>query len=155
MVISAIKTFTQKVLWNNLDFLVVDMPPGTGDTQLTFSQEIKVDGAIIVSTPQEIALLDVKRGINMFDKLKVPIIGLVDNMSFFEGDDGKNYNIFGEGGVEKAANDYKKKFLGKIPINIDLRVAADTGKPLVEINPDHKISKIFIEIAKKIKESFL
>ena len=155
MVISAIKTFTQKVLWNNLDFLVVDMPPGTGDTQLTFSQEIKVDGVVIVSTPQEIALLDVRRGINMFDKLKVPIIGLVDNMSFFEGDDGKNYNIFGEGGVEKAANDYKKKFLGKIPLNIDLRVAADTGKPLVEINPDHKISKIFIEIAKKIKESFL
>ena len=91
----------------------------------------------------------------MFDKLKVPIIGLVDNMSFFEADDGKNYNIFGEGGVEKAANDYKKKFLGKIPLNIDLRVAADNGKPLVEINPDHKISKIFIEIAKKIKESFL
>jgi len=132
MVISAIKTFTQKVLWNNLDFLVVDMPPGTGDTQLTFSQEIKVDGVVIVSTPQEIALLDVRRGINMFDKLKVPIIGLVDNMSFFEGDDGKNYNIFGEGGVEKAANDYKKKFLGKIPLNIDLRVAADAGKPLDE-----------------------
>jgi len=111
MVISAIKTFTQKVLWNNLDFLVVDMPPGTGDTQLTFAQEIKVDGVVIVSTPQEIALLDVRRGIKMFDKLKVPIIGLVDNMSFFEGDDGKNYNIFGEGGVEKAANDYKKNLL--------------------------------------------
>ena len=155
MVISAIKTFTQKVLWNNLDFLVVDMPPGTGDTQLTFAQEIKVDGVVIVSTPQEIALLDVRRGIKMFDKLKVPIIGLVDNMSFFEGDDGKNYNIFGEGGVEKAAIDYKKKFLGKIPLNIDLRIAADSGKPLVEINPDHKISKIFIEIAKKIKGSFL
>ena len=90
----------------------------------------------------------------MFDKLKVPIIGLVDNMSFFEGDDGKNYNIFGEGGVEKAAIDYKKKFLGKIPINIDLRIAADSGKPLVEINPDHKISKIFIEIAKVISEFF-
>ena len=84
MVTSAIKTFTQKVLWKNLDFIVVDMPPGTGDTQLTFSQEIKVDGAIIVSTPQEIALLDVKRGIKMFDKLKVPVLGLIDNMSFFE-----------------------------------------------------------------------
>ncbi len=155
MVISAIKTMTQSVLWKDRDIIIVDMPPGTGDTQLTFAQEIKVDGVVIVSTPQEIALLDVRRGIKMFDKLKVPIIGLVDNMSFFEGDDGKNYNIFGEGGVEKAANDYKKKFLGKIPLNIDLRVAADTGKPLVEINPDHKISKIFIEIAKKIKESFL
>ena len=155
MVTSAIKTFTQKVLWSDLDFIIVDMPPGTGDTQLTFAQEIKVDGAIIVSTPQEIALLDVKRGINMFDKLKVPILGLVDNMSFFETDEGKKYNIFGEGGVEKVAKDYKKKFLGKIPINIDLRVAADSGKPLVEKNPEHNISKIFLGIAKKVKESFL
>jgi ATP-binding protein involved in chromosome partitioning len=155
MVTSAIKTFTQKVLWDNLDFIIVDMPPGTGDTQLTFAQEIKVDGVIIVSTPQEIALADVTRGINMFDKLKVPILGLVDNMSFFETDEGKNYNIFGEGGVEKLAIKYKKKFLGKIPINIDLRIAADSGKPLVEENPNHKISIIFKEMAKKIKESFL
>ena len=155
MVTSAIKTFTQKVLWNDLDFIVVDMPPGTGDTQLTFAQEIKVDGAIIVSTPQEIALLDVRRGINMFDKLKVPILGLVDNMSFFETDEGKKYNIFGEDGVEKVAKEYKKEFLGKIPINIDLRIAADSGMPLVEKNPDHKISMIFREIATKVKESFL
>ena len=155
MVTSAIKTFTQKVLWSDLDFIIVDMPPGTGDTQLTFAQEIKVDGAIIVSTPQEIALLDVKRGINMFDKLKVPILGLVDNMSFFETDEGKKYNIFGEDGVERVAKDYKKDFLGKIPINIDLRVAADSGKPLVEMNPDHKISRIFKEMATKVKGSFL
>jgi len=154
MVTSAIKTFTQKVLWNDLDFIIVDMPPGTGDTQLTFAQEIKVDGAIIVSTPQEIALADVTRGINMFDKLKVPILGLVDNMSFFETDDGKKYNIFGEDGVEKLSVNFKKEFLGKIPINIDLRVAADAGKPLVEKNPNHKISKIFIEIAEKVKKLF-
>jgi len=155
MVTSAIKTFTQKVLWSDLDFIIVDMPPGTGDTQLTFAQEIKVDGAIIVSTPQEIALLDVKRGINMFDKLKVPILGLVDNMSFFETDEGKRYNIFGENGVEKVAKDYKKEFLGKIPINIDLRIAADSGIPLFEKNPDHEISKIFRKISDKIKGSFL
>jgi len=154
MVTSAIKTFTEKVLWNNLDFIVVDMPPGTGDTQLTFAQQIKVDGVVIISTPQEIALLDVKRGIRMFDKLKVPILGLVDNMSFFQSDDGKNYNIFGEGGVEKVARNYKKKFLGKIPINIDLRIAADSGKPLFEKNPEHDISKIFLEIANKVKGSF-
>ena len=154
MVTSAIKTFAQKVLWDNLDFIIVDMPPGTGDTQLTFAQEIKVDGAIIVSTPQEIALADVTRGINMFDKLKVPILGLVDNMSFFETDEGKKYNIFGEGGVEKLSKNYNKKFLGKIPIDIDLRIAADNGKPLVEENPDHKISKIFKEMATKIKVSF-
>ena len=155
MVTSAIKTFTEKVLWNNLDFIVIDMPPGTGDTQLTFAQQIKVDGVVIISTPQEIALLDVKRGIRMFDKLKVPILGLVDNMSFFQSDDGKNHNIFGEGGVEKVANDYKKDFLGKIPINIDLRIAADSGKPLFEKNPEHNISKIFLEIAHKVKGSFL
>ena len=155
MVTSAIKTFTQKVLWNDLDFIVVDMPPGTGDAQLTFAQEIKVDGVVIISTPQEIALLDVKRGIRMFDKLKVPILGLVDNMSFFQSDDGKNYNIFGEDGVEQVAKDYKKKFLGKVPINIDLRIAADSGKPLFEKNPEHNISKIFLEIANKVKESFL
>ena len=155
MVTSAIKTFTQKVLWNDLDFIVVDMPPGTGDTQLTFAQEIKVDGVIIVSTPQEIALADVRRGINMFDKLKVPILGLVDNMSFFESSDGKKHNIFGEGGVEKLAINYKKEFLGKIPIDIDLRIAADNGKPLMEENPKHKISKIFIKMAEKVKGSFL
>tara|TARA_B100000029_G_scaffold473051_1_gene514097 strand:- start:459 stop:1286 length:828 start_codon:yes stop_codon:yes gene_type:complete len=155
MVTSAIKTFTQKVLWNNLDFIIVDMPPGTGDTQLTFAQEIKVDGVIIVSTPQEVALLDVKRGIKMFDKLKVPILGLVDNMSFFEADDGKKYNIFGKNGVENVAKNYKKEFLGEIPLNTDLRIAADEGKPLFEKNPSHKISKIFSNIARKVKESFL
>ena len=154
MVTSAIKTFAQKVVWKNLDFIIVDMPPGTGDTQLTFAQEIKVDGVIIVSTPQEIALLDVKRGIRMFDKLKVPILGLVDNMSFFESNDGKKYDIFGKDGVEKVAKDYKKKFLGKIPINIDLRIAADSGKPLFEKEPNHEISKIFKEIATGIKQSF-
>ena len=155
MVTNTIKTFAQKVLWNDLNFLVVDMPPGTGDTQLTFSQEIKLDGVLIVSTPQEIALLDVKRGIKMFDKLKVPIIGLVDNMSFFESDEGKKYNIFGEGGVEKISEIFNKKFLGKIPLNIDLRTSADNGKPLFAVNPDHNISKIFTEIALKVKESFL
>ena len=94
MVTSAIKTFTQKVNWKDLDFIIVDMPPGTGDTQLTFSQEIKLDGAIIVSTPQEVALLDVKRGIRMFDKLNVKILGLIDNMSYFVGDDKKKYTVF-------------------------------------------------------------
>ena len=116
MVTSAIKTFTQKVSWKDLDFIVVDMPPGTGDTQLTFSQEIKMDGAIIVSTPQEVALLDVKRGIKMFDKLGVKIIGLVDNMSYFIGDDGKKYNILGEGGVKNSEEDFSKEFLGSFKI---------------------------------------
>ena len=154
MVTSAIKTFTQKVLWDNLDFIIVDMPPGTGDTQLTFAQEIKIDGAIIVSTPQDLALLDVKRGIQMFDKTGVKVLGLIDNMSYFVGDDGKNYKIFGEGGVEKTAKEFNKNFLGKIPLNQNLRSSADNGEPLTYSKPEHEVSKIFINIAKKIKEFF-
>ena len=110
MVTSAIKTFTQKVAWKDLDFIIIDMPPGTGDTQLTFSQEIKMDGVIIISTPQEIALQDVKRGIRMFDKLKVKIIGLIDNMSHFVGDDKKKYPIYGEGVVKRTSEEFKKEF---------------------------------------------
>ena len=154
MVTSAIKTFTQKVSWKDLDFIIVDMPPGTGDTQLTFAQEISVDGAIIVSTPQEIALQDVKRGIRMFEKLKVNIIGLIDNMSHFLGDDGKKYAIFGENGVERTAKEFKKKFLGQIPINSDVGKYGDIGIPIVEKDPDHEISKIYIDVANKIKLNF-
>ena len=154
MVISAIKTFTQKVKWNNLDIVIIDMPPGTGDTQLTFAQEIKVDGAIIISTPQELALQDVKRGIRMFEKLKTNIIGLVDNMSYFIGDDSKKYPIFGEGGVEKTAKEFKIEFLGEIPINIDVGKSNDDGIPIVEDNPYHEISKIYIKFAEKIKRYF-
>ena len=155
MVTSAIKTFTQKVAWKNLDFIIVDMPPGTGDTQLTFAQEIKLDGAIIVSTPQELALQDVKRGIKMFDKLGVKILGSVDNMSYFTGDDGKKYKIFGEGGVRRTAEEFDKEFLGEIPINPEVGKCGDEGKPIVEANPDHEISKIYLDFAKKIKSTYL
>ena len=153
MVISAIKTMTQSVLWKDRDVIIVDMPPGTGDTQLTFAQQVKVDGAIIVSTPQDLALLDVKRGIQMFDKTGVKILGLIDNMSYFKGDDGKNYKIFGESGVEKTAKEFNKEFLGSLPIHQDLRSSADNGEPLAHSNPDHEVSKLFIDIAKKIKLS--
>ena len=155
MVTSAIKTFTQKVAWKDLDFIIVDMPPGTGDTQLTFSQEIKMDGAIIVSTPQEVALLDVIRGIKMFDKLGVNILGLVDNMSYFTGDDDKKYRIFGEGGVKRTAEEFNKKFLGEIPISPEVGKCGDDGRPIVENNPEHEISKIYLNFAKKIKSIYL
>ena len=155
MVTSAIKTFTQKVSWKDLDFIIVDMPPGTGDTQLTFAQEIKLDGAIIVSTPQEIALLDVKRGIKMFDKLGVKIIGLIDNMSYFVGDDGKKYPIFGEGGVEKTAAEFSKEFLGEIPLDPEVGKTGDKGKPIVESNSENKVSKIYLSLADKIKSTYL
>jgi len=152
MVISAIKTLTEKVAWKDLDYLVVDMPPGTGDTQLTFAQDVKIDGAIIVSTPQELALIDVQRGIQMFDKTKIKIVGLVDNMSFFKTEDGKKHNIFGEGGVEKTAKEFNKNFLGKIPISTKLRESADLGLPLTYKEPDDKISKVFLEIADKVMQ---
>ena len=155
MVTSAIKTFTQKVAWKDLDFIIVDMPPGTGDTQLTFSQEIKMDGVIIISTPQEIALQDVKRGIKMFDKLGVKIIGLVDNMSYFKTDDGKKYPIFGEGGVKRTAEEFNKDFLGEIPINPEVGKLGDLGTPIVESKPDHEISKIYLDFANKIKSNYL
>ena len=155
MVISAIKTMTQKVLWKERDVIIVDMPPGTGDTQLTFAQEVKVDGAIIVSTPQDLALLDVKRGIQMFDKTGVKILGLIDNMSYFKGEDNKEYKIFGESGVERTAKEFNKEFLGHIPIHQDLRSSVDNGHPLTHAEPNHEVSKIFIEIAKKIKDTNL
>ncbi len=154
MVTSAIKTFTQKVNWKDLDFIIVDMPPGTGDTQLTFSQEIKMDGAIIVSTPQEVALLDVKRGIKMFDKLGVQILGLIDNMSSFTAEDGKKYAIFGEGGVKRTAEEFNKEFLGEIPIDSEVGKSGDQGKPIVESNPENRISKIYLDLANKIKSNY-
>ena len=155
MVTSAIKTFTQQVNWKDLDFIIVDMPPGTGDTQLTFSQGIEMNGAIIVSTPQEVALLDVKRGIKMFDKLGVKILGLIDNMSSFIGDDGKKYAIFGEGGVKRTAEEFNKEFLAEIPIDPNVGKFGDQGKPIVESNPNSKISQIYINLAKKIKSIYL
>ena len=155
MVISAIKTMTQNVLWKNRDIIIVDMPPGTGDTQLTFAQQVKVDGTVIVSTPQDLALQDVKRGIQMFDKTGVKILGLIDNMSYFKGDDGKDYKIFGESGVKKTAKEFNKEFLGHLPIHQDLRASADKGEPLTHSDPDHEVSKIFKSIAEKIKQSFL
>ena len=154
MVTSAIKTFTQQVNWKDLDFIIVDMPPGTGDAQLTFSQGIEMNGAIIVSTPQEVALLDVKRGIKMFDKLGVKILGLIDNMSSFTGDDGKKYAIFGEGGVKRTAEEFNKEFLAEIPIDPNVGKFGDQGKPIVESDPDNKISQIYINLAKKIKSIY-
>ena len=155
MVISAIKTMTQKVLWKDRDIIIVDMPPGTGDTQLTFAQQVKVDGAVIVSTPQDLALLDVKRGIQMFDKTGVKILGLIDNMSYFKGDDEKKYKIFGEGGVEQTAKEFNKEFLGHLPLHQDLRNSADSGEPLTHSQPDHEVSKLFKNIAEKLNNLFI
>jgi ATP-binding protein involved in chromosome partitioning len=152
MVISAIKTFTTNVLWDNLNYLVIDLPPGTGDALLTFSQEIQIDGAVIISTPQEVALLDANRGIKMFKKTNVNILGIIENMSSFTSDDGKEYFIFGENGAEIMSKNLNIELLGKIPIEIGLREGADNGNPYVEFFDSSKTAKEIIKIAKKISE---
>jgi ATP-binding protein involved in chromosome partitioning len=150
MVASTIKTFTNKVLWDNVDFLIIDMPPGTGDALLTFSQEIDIDGAIIVTTPQDIAIIDVKRGIEMFKRTNVKILGLIENMTSFTSDDGVEHFIFGKDGGKNIANKFNIELLGQIPININLRKNSDKGSPFVDQFKDHEVSKNFIEIANKI-----
>jgi ATP-binding protein involved in chromosome partitioning len=150
MVASTIKTFTNKVLWDNVDFLIIDMPPGTGDALLTFSQEIDIDGAIIVTTPQDIAIIDVKRGIEMFKRTNVKILGIIENMTSFTSDDGIEHFIFGRDGGKNIASKFNIELLGQIPININLRKNSDEGSPFVDQYKDHEVSKLFFEIANKI-----
>ena len=150
MVASTIKTFANKVLWDNVDFLIIDMPPGTGDALLTFSQEIDIDGAVIVTTPQDIAIIDVKRGIEMFKRTNVKIFGIIENMTSFTSDDGVEHFIFGKDGGKNIANKFNIELLGQIPININLRKNSDEGLPFVDQFKDHKVSKLFLEMANKI-----
>jgi ATP-binding protein involved in chromosome partitioning len=150
MVASTIKTFTNKVLWDNVDFLIIDMPPGTGDALLTFSQEIDIDGAVIVTTPQDIAIIDVKRGIEMFKKTNVKILGIIENMTSFISDDGKEHFIFGKDGGKNIASKFNIELLGQIPINIKLRKQCDEGVPYAEIYGNDKLSINLTGIANKI-----
>ena len=150
MVSSTIKTFTGKVLWENIDFLIIDMPPGTGDALLTFSQEIDIDGAVIITTPQDIAIIDVKRGIEMFKKTNVKIIGIIENMTSFTSGDGMEHFIFGKDGGKNIAERFDIELLGQIPIDIKIRENSDDGLPFMENNIENKISNIFTNISKKI-----
>jgi ATP-binding protein involved in chromosome partitioning len=150
MVASTIKTFANKVLWDNIDFLIIDMPPGTGDALLTFSQEIDIDGAIIVTTPQDIAIIDVKKGIEMFKKTNVKILGIIENMTSFISDDGIEHFIFGKDGGKKIANKFNIKLIGQIPLNIELRISCDIGVPYTHNNKKDIISQIFTNIANEI-----
>jgi ATP-binding protein involved in chromosome partitioning len=152
MVASTIKTFVNKVLWDNVDFLIIDMPPGTGDALLTFSQEIDISGAVIVTTPQDIAIIDVKRGIEMFKRTNVKILGIIENMTSFTSDDGVEYFIFGKGGAEIISKKFDVELIEKIPIEIKLREDSDNGKPFCEFNKDGNIIKKFLNIAEKISK---
>jgi ATP-binding protein involved in chromosome partitioning len=150
MVASTIKTFANKVLWDNIDFLIIDMPPGTGDALLTFSQEIDIDGTIIITTPQDIAIIDVKKGIEMFKRTNVKILGIVENMTSFISDDGIEHFIFGKDGGEKIANKFNIKLIGQIPLNTELRISCDVGVPYMQDIKKDKISEIFTNIANEI-----
>jgi ATP-binding protein involved in chromosome partitioning len=139
------------VHWGDLDYLVVDMPPGTGDVQITFSQQLKVSGALLVATPQEVALADVIRAKSMFDKVMIPIVGMVENMSYFICDGcGKQHDIFSRGGAQRAAERFKIPFLGEIPITPALRKGSDEGVPILIQDPNSEVSKIFLAIAAKL-----
>ena len=134
LVFSAIKQFLKDVQWDGLDYLVVDMPPGTGDAQLTLVQQVPLSGVVMVTTPQEVALADVRRGIRMFREVDVPVLGVVENMSYFAcPDTGKQYDIFGQGGGGRVAAEYDLPLLGEIPIDPAIREGGDTGRPAVEI----------------------
>lgn len=151
MVTQALDQLLNQTRWNELDYLVVDMPPGTGDIQLTLSQKVPVTGAIIVTTPQDIALMDARKGLKMFEKVSIKILGIVENMStHICSKCGHEEHIFGSGGAEKMCNDYNVEFLGSLPLDIRIREQADSGKPTVVANPDGVIAKEYKQIARRL-----
>jgi len=151
MVTQALDQLLRQTRWDNLDYLVVDLPPGTGDIQLTLSQKVPVTGAVIVTTPQDIALLDARKGLKMFEKVGIKIIGIVENMStHICSQCGHEEHIFGAGGGEKMCADYDTEFLGSLPLDIRIREQADSGKPTVVADPDGAIAKVYKQIARRI-----
>ncbi|KAJ7571553.1 hypothetical protein O6H91_01G166600 [Diphasiastrum complanatum] len=147
MVMSALEKLTRGVAWGKLDVMVVDMPPGTGDAQISISQRLKLAGAIIVSTPQDIALLDARRGVNMFQK----ILGLIENMSFFQCPKcGEHSHIFGHGGARATAEEMGMDFLGEVPLNISIRETSDQGCPIVASSPDSEAAGVYKGMAKHV-----
>lgn len=151
MVGRMLQQFVEDVDWGDLDFLLMDFPPGTGDAQLSLSQIVPISGSVIVTTPQDVALADVIRGVAMFQKVQVPTIGVVENMSFFNCPHcHERSEIFGHGGGKRKAEEMKVPFLGEIPLQEDTRVGSDEGKPIVASNPDAEISKVFKGIAENM-----
>jgi ATP-binding protein involved in chromosome partitioning len=150
MVTQALEQLLKDTNWRELDYLIVDMPPGTGDIQLTLAQKVPVTGAVIVTTPQDIALIDARKGLKMFEKVGVPIVGIVENMSMHICSKcGHAEAIFGEGGGEKMCADYNVPFLGGLPLDIRIREQTDAGRPTVVADPDGKVAHIYREIARK------
>jgi ATP-binding protein involved in chromosome partitioning len=151
MVISALTQMLREVDWGTLDVLVVDMPPGTGDAQLTMAQQVPLAGAVIVSTPQDLALIDARKGINMFRRVNVPILGIIENMSYFLCPScGTRSDIFGHGGARDEAERLGAPFLGEVPLHMEIRETSDSGNPVVAADPDGPYAAIFKEIAAKV-----
>lgn len=154
MVHGAIKQFIEDVDWSGTDYLVIDLPPGTGDAQLSLAQTAPVSGGVIVTTPQDVALIDVRRGILMFNKLNIPIVGIVENMSYLEAPGAAGeIDIFGRGGGRRMAEKFEVPFLGEIPLDPRIRIGGDAGTPIVESDPQSAASRAFFEIADRILES--
>ena len=153
MVMSALNQMMKEVAWGELDVLVVDMPPGTGDAQLTMAQSVPLAGAVIVSTPQDLALIDARKGLNMFRKVEVPVLGIVENMSYFICPDcGSQHDIFGHGGAQKEAERIGVPFLGGIPLDMKIRETSDSGEPIVVSDPGSPHAEAYRRIAKAVWE---
>ena len=151
MVTSALEQLLTETRWDEVDYLVIDMPPGTGDIQLTLAQKVPVTGAVIVTTPQDIALLDARKGLKMFEKVGIPILGIVENMSLHTCSKcGHEEHIFGEGGGARMAADYNLDVLGSLPLAMQIREQADSGKPTVVSDPDGRVAEIYRDIARKV-----
>jgi len=150
MVTQALEQLLKETRWRDIDYLIVDLPPGTGDIQLTLAQKVPVTGAIIVTTPQEIALLDARKGLKMFEKVGIPILGIVENMStHICSNCGHEENIFGAGGAEKMGKDYGVEVLGRLPLDMAIREQTDSGKPTVVADPDGRVADIYRAIARR------
>ena len=151
MVTQALEQLLNETNWSDLDYLVVDLPPGTGDVQLTLAQKVPVTGAVIVTTPQDVALIDARKGLKMFEKVGIPILGIVENMSLHICSQcGHEERVFGEGGGERMCGDYNVEFLGALPLDIAIREQTDAGNPPVVANPDGRVAEIYREIARRV-----
>src|SRR5262249_16958584 len=153
MVISALTQMLREVEWGKLDVMVVDMPPGTGDAQLTMAQQVPLKGAVIVSTPQDLALIDARRGIAMFRRVNVPVLGIVENMSYFQCPQcGTRSDIFGHGGARHEAERLDVPFLGEVPLHMTIREKSDAGLPVVATEPDGEHAKAYHAIAERVRD---
>jgi len=146
-VAQAVAAFLGQLNWGTLDYLIIDLPPGTGDAQLTLTQQAPLTGAIIVTTPQDISLIDARKGLRMFNEVKVPVIGVIENMSYFIGDDGKRYEIFRQGGGQKLAREGGVPLLGEIPIDPRVAESGDAGEPIVSKYPDSPVAAAYLKLA--------